>query len=288
MALGPYLALCRPRHWVKNVFVLAPLFFTPSALALETVLAVAGGFVCFSLAASAVYVLNDLADREADRLHPRKRARPLASGAVGVGSALVLLAGLALSAVLGAMALGSAFTGVVIVYGALNLAYSLGLKRIAVIDVMVVALGYVLRVEGGALLAGVEASPWIVICTGLLTLFIALAKRRDDIVAEIDRTHRPSLDGYTREFIDTSIAVVAGAVLVAYMVYTTDATVMARLGTKRLFVTTPWVLLGLLRYLQITMVERLSGNPTEIVTSDRLMLVAILGWVGTFAWLLYG
>jgi 4-hydroxybenzoate polyprenyltransferase len=172
-------------------------------------------------------------------------------------------------------------------YLVINLGYSLGLKRVSIVDVMLIALGFVLRVEAGATLIHVEASAWILICTGLLALFLALGKRRDDLVRDLGGAHRRSLDGYSKPFLDMAVSITLGALLVAYLIYTTDAGAMARLGTGKLFYTAPFVVAGILRYLQIMLVEQRSGSPTLLVTTDRFLIVTILGWVTTFALLIY-
>ncbi|MBL8831412.1 MAG: UbiA prenyltransferase family protein, partial [Rhodospirillales bacterium] len=173
--------LARPKHWVKNAFVAAPLFFTPDALDAANLKAVALAILAFSLAASAVYVFNDFFDRTADRLHPEKRHRPIASGKVAGGTALAFAALLLAGAGAAALVLPATFGKLLAVYVALNVAYSVRLKHVSLLDVLIVAAGFVLRVEAGAFAIGVVPTVWIVVCTGLLALFLALAKRRDDL-----------------------------------------------------------------------------------------------------------
>jgi decaprenyl-phosphate phosphoribosyltransferase len=168
-----------------------------------------------------------------------------------------------------------------------SLAYSLRLKRVSIVDVFIISLGFVLRVQAGAVLIDIEPSAWIIIMTGLLTLFIALGKRRDDLVTGMDDAHRSSLRGYTKGFLDASVTAVLGALMVAYLIYTTDAGVAARLGDDRLYYTAPFVLMGILRYLQVTMVEERSGSPTRIALTDRFMVSTMLAWAGVFAWRIY-
>ncbi len=282
-----FLALARPRHWIKNAFVAAPLFFTPEALGLPSLLAAAMAVAAFSLAASSVYVFNDFCDREADRLHPIKRKRPIASGAVAPAAALVFAVALLAAAAALASRLPQAFGTVLCVYLALNLAYSWRLKHVSLLDVLIVAAGFVLRVEGGAFAIGVVPSVWILVCTGLLALFLALAKRRDDLVSDVDAAHRKALAGYNLRFVDTAIAVVLGALAVSYLLYTADQAVIRRYGTERLYLTAPFVLAGMLRYLQIALVEERSGAPTDIALSDRFLIVCVLGWLAVFGYLIY-
>ena len=282
-----FLRLMRVHQWVKNVFVLAPLFFTPDMLSAANVAHALLGFVCFCALSSAVYVINDYADREADRLHPSKANRPLASGAVSTVQAFVLMSVLMAAGLGGAFALSVPFFLVLLAYFLLNLAYSFVLKHVAILDVIVIALGFVLRVEGGGQLIGVDLSVWIVICAGLLALFLAIAKRRDDLIKTLGEDHRPSLAGYNKPFLDASLTLVLGALLVSYVIYTTDDEVIARMGSDKLYLTIPFVLAGILRYLQITLVEERSESPTLIVLKDRFLIVTILGWIATFAVLMY-
>ncbi len=279
--------LARPRHWVKNAFVAAPLFFTPDALDAANLRAAALAFLAFGFAASAVYVVNDFFDRAADRLHPEKRHRPLASGRVSGGAAMAF-AGLLLAGALAiSLALPAAFGKLLAVYLALNVAYSARLKHVSLLDVLIVAAGFVLRVEAGAAAVAIAPTVWIVVCTGLLALFLALAKRRDDLTGELDATHRGSLDGYNLRFVDSALAVILGALLVSYVIYTTDAAVIRRYGTDRLYLTVPFVVAGVLRYLQIALVEERSGSPTDLAVGDRFLLVCVLGWIAVFGYLIY-
>jgi 4-hydroxybenzoate polyprenyltransferase len=278
----------RPHQWVKNAFVAAPLFFTPDRMSVGAVLAVLAGIIAFSAVASGVYVLNDYMDREADRQHPSKRNRPFAAGTVSPGLGLGLMAGLMVGGLVGAVWLSRDFALIVFFYLVLNAAYSFYLKHLSIIDVMVVALGFVLRVYAGGVLVGIVPTVWIIACTMLLAMFIALAKRRDDLVKGLGDDHRPSLKGYSRRFLDTALAVVLASLLVSYLLYTTDPANMYNLGTERLFLTVPFVMAGVLRYLQITLVEERSGSPTTVVLQDRFMLVTVLGWIATFAILIYG
>jgi 4-hydroxybenzoate polyprenyltransferase len=279
--------LLRPHQWVKNAFVLAPLAFTPSALSGASVLAGLLAVACFCAASSAVYILNDFLDRAADRQHPVKRARPLAAGTVAVPLALVTMVLFAAGGIAVGAWLAPAFAVVLASYLALNAAYSIRLKHVAILDVTIIAFGFVLRVEGGGIAVGVDNSAWIVIMTGLLALFLALAKRRDDLAKQLGQDHRRSLDGYTKPFLDNAIAVVLGALLVAYLIYTTDDAVMDRLGSDKLFYTAPFVVLGVLRYLQLTLVMEVTGSPTRVVLSDRFLILVIAGWIAAFAALLY-
>jgi len=286
---GALLRLMRPRQWIKNGFVLAPLFFTPEAVTVLNLVTAAVAFVVFCLISGAVYAINDTCDREADRQHPAKRLRPVASGAVSVAQAVALAAGLIVAAAALALALlpGQAVL-LVLVYLVVNLGYSLWLKQVAILDVMLIAIGFVLRVDAGAAAIAVEPSAWITVCTGLLALFIALAKRRDDLVRALGADHRRSLAGYNLRFIDAALAMVLGALVVSYTIYTLDAGVMLRFGSNKVYFTLPFVIAGVLRYLQITLVEERSGSPTDLALTDRFLVAAVAGWLLTFAAVLYG
>ena len=289
ITLPPIIALLRPHQWIKNLFVAAPLFFTPSAVSVGAAADVALGVLAFSALASAVYVVNDWRDREADRRHPVKQKRPLASGQAKPGTAALLALCLALGAIMVSVFwLPRGFLEVLLAYGALNLAYTFFLKRISIVDVLVIAIGFVLRIYAGGVLIHVTPTVWIVACTLLLALFLALAKRRDDLVRGLDDDHRESLAGYNLPFLDTSLGVVLAALVVCYLLYTTQPGNMARLGSDKLFLTAPFVIAGVLRYLQITLVEHRSGSPTRLAVSDPFLLISIFGWLGTFAWLIYG
>jgi 4-hydroxybenzoate polyprenyltransferase len=283
------LRLVRPRQWVKNAFILAPLFFTPAAWTKPQIAAVLLSVVVFCLLSSAVYVINDYADREADRLHPVKKTRPIASGEIAPSFALMIAAVLfGAAAIVAVLLLPRGVVLIAALYFAINLLYSFWLKHVSLLDVLIVAAGFVLRVEAGAAAIRVEPTVWIVVCTGLLALFLALAKRRDDLSKLLSEEHRPSLAGYNRRFIDQALSMVLGALLVSYLIYTTDQTVIARYGTDKLYLTAPFVIAGVLRYLQITLVEERSGSPTDIALTDRFLIVTVLGWVAVFGVLIYG
>lgn len=286
-AIAPLIALLRPHQWIKNTFVAAPLFFSPSAFSLPAVGVVAAGVVSFCFVSSAIYVFNDYKDRETDRQHPKKRDRPLAAGTVSTSQAtalfvVLLLAGLAIAAFLDPIFLSFAAS-----YVTINLAYSLGLKRLSIIDVMIISILFVLRIYAGATLIDVVPSPWMIVSAGLLALFLALAKRRDDLEVGLDSNHRVSLRGYTKEYLDAVITIVLGAVLIAYLMYTTGDYARQKFGTDWLFLTAPFVIAGVLRYLQITLVEKRSGSPTRMVLNDRFLQVTIAGWLLTFGLLMY-
>ena len=284
-----FVRLARPRQWVKNGFVLAPLFFTPDAMNWANAARSIIGVVVFCLIASAIYVFNDWCDADADRLHPAKSARPIASGEVAPGTALLLAALLlAGGAAMSLIALPARASAMAAAYVAMSALYSARLKHIAVLDVLIVATGFVLRIEFGGAAVGIALTVWIVVCTFLLALFLALAKRRDDLVKALGDTHRPALAGYNLQFVDTALGVVLAALLVSYLIYTADAGAIAKFHTDKLYLTAPFVAAGVLRYLQIALVEQRSGSPTDLALTDPFLILSFIGWLATFGWLLYG
>jgi 4-hydroxybenzoate polyprenyltransferase len=286
--LPAIIRLIRPRQWVKNAFVVAPLFFTPEAMTRSGITAVAIAVAAFCCVASAIYVINDWADREADRQHPIKRNRPLAAGTVSLPAAAATIAVLLAIAAALATLLPLRFTYVVATYFVLNVAYSQFLKHVSLLDVLIISVGFVLRIMAGSAAIGIETTVWIIVCAFLLALFMALAKRRDDLVKAMSSSHRTSLKGYNLAFIDQSLTMVMGSLLVSYLIYTTDSAVIAKFGTNKLYLTAPFVAAGVLRYLQITLVEEDSGSPTDVVLTDRFLIATVAGWVATFAILIYG
>jgi decaprenyl-phosphate phosphoribosyltransferase len=277
--------LARPHHYVKNGFVLLPLFFGHQFAHLSVVLRCLTAFAAFCLAASAIYIYNDMRDVRADRLHPAKRNRPLASGAVTSTQAVASLFLLLLLAFGVSFAfLPWLFSACLGCYVVLNLLYSWRLKRAAIVDVTCVAIGFVIRVVGGAIVAAVAVSHWIILVTFLLALFLALAKRRSDVVLyERDGIKpRQNIDSYNLEFVSAGMVVMASVTIVSYVLYTVSPEVMAVHGTNKLYLTSFWVVLGFLRYMQLTFVEGKSDSPTRLLFSDLFLKVTIVGWLATF------
>lgn len=276
------LQLLRIHQWIKNIFIFAPLFFS-FAFEEEKIIAVAAGFMLFSLAASSVYILNDYHDINEDRIHPTKRYRPLANGTISIRAGLslmFLLSGIALG---GAFILSPIFLAILSLYILLNIFYTYKLKHIAILDVTIIAIGFVLRIFAGAALIFVEPSMWIVLVTFLLALFLALAKRRDDCLLMLDgKKTRKNIDGYNLEMVNASMVLMAGITVVAYLMYTISEEVTARFESHYLYLTTLFVIIGILRYMQITFVEANSSSPTKLVLKDRFLQLVIIGWIATF------
>ena len=279
----------RPEQWVKNAFVLAPLLFGRRIGDLPAVERTLVAFGAFCLTASAVYLVNDLLDRREDRDHPRKRHRPIASGAISPAAAVTMAALLSAAGLSAAGAVDAVLLALLAAYAGANLAYSLWLKRIVIVDVMVVASGFVLRVLGGAAAAGVWASPWILVCTGLLALFLGFAKRRQELVRTVETGERGRavLEHYDVAFLDVVQAVLAGATLIAYTLYTVAPHTVASVGDHRMLLTAPFVAHGLLRYLWVMHVRGGGENPTRVALTDPGTVLTVLLWVGTSALLLH-
>jgi decaprenyl-phosphate phosphoribosyltransferase len=277
------LALLRPSHWAKNAFVLAPLLFAKKLDDVGAVVDAVAATIVFCLVASAVYVGNDWRDRHEDAEHPRKRVRPLASGELGGREALIAGIGcLALAVAVGVAAmLPPAFWVVMVVYVLVNLAYSLRLRHVQLVDVLIIAAGFVLRVLAGTTAIDVAASQFIVLSSGLLALLLAMGKRRIDLSMETSAARR-SLTGYSLEFIDVALAALAASVIGFYALFTVSDYAIERYHSDNLYLTTFFVAVGILRYLQVVLAHGSQGTPTEIALGDRFMQIVVAGWGLTF------
>lgn len=293
MTVHNAILLLRPQQWVKNLFIFLPLFFDRRLGDLSLIGAAGVGFLAFCLAASSIYCFNDIRDVASDRLHEKKRLRPIASGAVSIPAAWALMF---ISLLIALMCLfllpGEAFIKVGCVIGfyyLMNLAYCVKLKHFALVDVFIIATGFVLRVLVGGFATGIWISEWIVLMTFLLALFLAFAKRRDDVViyAATNIKARRNINRYNLEFMNQSISIVAAVTMVCYIMYTLSAEVVARMQSPYLYVSSVWVLAGLIRYLQLTIVDVRSGSPTRVLLHDRFVQGCIVGWLFTFAIILY-
>ncbi len=275
----------RPEQWLKNGFVLAPMVFSgllhdPGVWS-RSILAVAA----FCAASSAVYLINDVLDREADRRHPSKCHRPIAASEVSVGAALAAAGTLAAAAMATAFVLGGWFPVVLGGYIVLVVLYSAALKRVVFIDVLVLAAGFVLRVVGGAVAIDVPVSRWLLLCAYLLALYLALGKRRSELalLGGDAGTHREVLGHYSLGLVDQAISVVLGATVLAYTLYTVAPDTVAKVGSEGLMATVPVVLYGLFRYLYLLHRHDLGGSPTRVLATDRPLLITVLVWLGVAA-----
>ncbi|PWT94874.1 MAG: decaprenyl-phosphate phosphoribosyltransferase [Bacteroidetes bacterium] len=284
-----YLKLLRPKDWAKNLFLFIPLFFAGELFQFNKVLEIFWGFLAFCCIASAIYILNDYRDREEDRKHPTKKNRPIASGAVSPASALVLFFILVILGIGLGYWIRDKFLFVLAIYFVLNVAYSFGLKNIPILDIIIVAIGFVLRIKGGAVIAKVGLTEWLNIMVFLLALFMAIGKRRDDVLLKLTSgtDMRKSIKGYNLDLLNVLLALVCAVIIVAYFMYTMSPEVIARYGTYRLYYTCLFVLAGIMRYLQIIYIQADSGSPTKILYKDRFIQITILLWIATFYVILY-
>ena len=292
MNINHIIKVARPTHWLKNIFVILPVFFGGAILNTTQAISAALTFMSFSLAASAIYCLNDIIDVDADRAHNVKRHRPIASGAITIPQAYGMMAISLLASIVLMLLLpeGQANTiTVIITYFLLNVAYCLKLKEYAIIDVCIVASGFVLRILAGGFATGVQLSKWIVLMTFLLTLFLAFAKRRDDVLKmnETGRAPRKNTSRYNLTFINQAITITGTVMLVCYIMYTVSPEIIAQFGTDKLYLTSILVILALLRYLQIAVVDEKSGDPVKVVLSDRATQFILMAWVLSFLVLIY-
>lgn len=288
------LKLIRPHQWLKNVFVMIPMFFGGSLLDPSDIRASVVTFFAFSFIASSVYCFNDIIDVEADRRHPVKCKRPIASGAISVRSAWALMALMFLLSV-GAVCLFDTYSHVInvglviLIYYILNILYCSKLKQYAIVDVCIIAFGFVLRVLAGGFATDIALSKWLVLMTFLLTLFLSFAKRRDDVLRmnETGEPPRKNTIRYNLTFINQAITITASVTLVCYIMYTVSPEVVNRFHSDLLYLTSVFVLLGLLRYIQITVVDKRSGDPTKMMLRDRFTQCVVLLWALTFLVLIY-
>ena len=284
------ITLLRPQQWLKNIFVFTPLFFDRRIADWHYAWPCIVAFLVFCLTASGIYCLNDIRDAKADSRHPVKRWRPVASGQVSKGAAYVMMAvawatAFALVAIFALYPLASTL----LLYIAMNIAYCLKLKQMALLDVLIIAMGFVMRIVAGSQASGIALSPWIVITTFLLALFLALAKRRDDVV--IFQTSgikvRKNVERYDLVFLNLAVAMVGSATIVCYMLYTISPDVVERLGCPHLYATSIFVVAGILRYMQLAFASNKCGSPTKALLHDRCLQLCVVGWIIVFAIILY-
>jgi 4-hydroxybenzoate polyprenyltransferase len=279
----------RPEQWSKNLIVFAGALFGGQLLDVASLLAAAATFVLFCGLSGAVYLFNDVADRQADQRHPLKRHRPIASGQLAPRTALAVASGLALAAVVAATAIRPVLGVVALSYFTLLLAYSFALKHLVIIDALTIAGGFVLRASAGAIAIAVPISHWLLVCTTLLALFLSFSKRRHELtlLAEGAIDHRRILHEYSPYLLDQMIAVVTASTLVGYAVYATSSETAQRLGTSRLGLTIPFVLYGIFRYLYLVHQKRAGGSPAALLVTDAPLLACVALWSLAVALLLY-
>jgi 4-hydroxybenzoate polyprenyltransferase len=275
-----FLQIMRPLHWTKNMFVFAGLIFghklnVPLALGRAI-----GGFACFCLAASAVYILNDIIDRQRDRLHPEKCKRPIASGSVNIGSAVVIAVLCAAAAIIGAFLLGQAFAAIILIYIVLMVFYSLLLRRIMILDCVVIATGFCLRAVAGAVVVDVFISPWLIICTFALCLFLAFGKRRGEIalLQQGRESFRNTLTDYTPELLAHMLSVTSGLAVVCFLLYAMDDRTLQAFGNNHLVYTTPLVLYCIFRFSSLIQTGKYLG-PVQFILHDFPFQIGFVVWV---------
>ncbi len=286
---GGFVASLRPRQWTKNLLVFAGLIFSRGLHEPALVARSGLAFALFCLLSGGVYLINDVVDAARDRAHPQKRHRPVASGRLPAGIALVAGIGLLVGTTAAGFFLSVPFGMAAAAYAVLLTAYSVGLKHVVIVDTLIIAGGFVLRALAGVLVLGIEPSYWLLLCTILLALFLTFGKRRHELLAlEAGATdHRPILSEYTPQLLDQMIAVVTASTLMAYALYTMAPDTYARLGTARLPLTIPFVLYGIFRYLYLLYRHDLGGNPSEHFLTDRALLVDVALWGATVVVVLY-
>jgi len=302
--LHAMMRLLRLQQWIKNLFVFGPIIFGGALFRGEALLAGLVTFFAFSFAASSIYCFNDIHDLPDDIRHPEKCHRPIASGVVTVGQAyglMVLMFALSMLASLLAGHLcvtinplsgiwgACSVAGVILIYWLLNLVYCARLKQYAIIDVCIVAFGFVLRLFAGGAATGIVLSKWIVLMTFLITLFMSFAKRRDDVL-RMEQTGLPPRKNtirYNSTFINQALTITASVTLVCYIMYTVSPEVIAQFHNDSLYLTSIFVLVGLLRYIQVTVVDKRSGNPTKVILKDHFIQLVVLAWLVAFILIIY-
>jgi decaprenyl-phosphate phosphoribosyltransferase len=284
------LHLIRVHQWVKNGVIFMPVFFGGKIFETQLLTNAFLAFIGFSFIASGIYVFNDMQDVAEDRQHPEKKNRPLASGALSLPTAKIILAFLV---VLGVVIFGTFFDNYwvwicVILYILQNIFYTTLLKKIALIDVTIISLGFIIRIFLGSVATGVYLSHWIIIMTFLLALFLAFAKRRDDVLLTntLGVNVRKNIEGYNLEFLNAAIIITAAIVMVAYIMYTTSNEVIVRTG-QNIYLTSFFVIIGIFRYLQVIYVQQQSGNPTKVFLKDGFLQIIMVGWILSFGLILY-
>ena len=292
MNIRHIIKVARPTHWIKNIFVFLPIFFGGALLNTTEVVAAALIFMSFSLAASAIYCLNDIIDVDADRAHPVKCKRPIASGAITIPQAYGMMTVSLLISIVLMFLLPEGHAKsilVIIAYFVINVAYCLRLKEYAIIDVCIIASGFVLRILAGGYATGVHLSKWIVLMTFLLTLFLAFAKRRDDVLRmnTTGRAPRKNTSRYNLTFINQAITITGSVMVVCYVMYTVSPEIIAQFATDKLYLTSILVILAILRYLQISVVDEKSGDPVKVALSDRATQLILLAWLLSFLIIIY-
>jgi 4-hydroxybenzoate polyprenyltransferase len=289
MLIAFILKSTRPQQWIKNLFIFAPLIFSQNATNLPLLLRALAAFALFSLLTGALYIFNDIHDIEEDKFHPGKSQRPIASGRLSKSQAYVAFLILAAAALLLSFFFSIPFFIAAHIYFLMQLAYSRWLKHIVILDVLLIAAGFLLRVIAGGLAIAVEMSNWLLLCTLLLALFLAMAKRRHEIslLQSAAVTHRPILKEYSPVLLDQMISVVTASTVIAYCLYTISDETVAKFGTSNLIYTVPFVIYGIFRYLYLVHQKAQGGSPESLILNDKPLLADLVLWIAVAALILY-
>lgn len=282
--------LLRIKQYVKNLFIFLPAFFGLKFLDFDVLLNNFFCFISFCLISSSIYILNDIVDVKGDRKHPKKKNRPIAAGRISKKKAIVILIILLITGTAIALSLNNInILYLILVYLFINILYTFWIKHIGIIDVFTIAIGFVIRIIIGGASGNIEINSWIIIMTFLLALFLGFAKRRDDllIAQKTGKAIRKSIDGYSLEFVDSILVITSAVILVAYLMYTLSEQTIERYQSKNIYLTSIFVLLGILRYLQITITFGQSGSPTDALYKDEILQLSILGWIILFGIIMY-
>ncbi len=287
--LKNYMKLLRPHQWLKNLFVYIPLFFSRSLFEVSLLCKTTIAFLAFCFVASSIYCLNDIHDREADSIHPKKKSRPIASGHVSVACGYFLMSVCFIIAVILSLIVNLDVLFIILAYFVMNVLYCIYLKEFALIDVTVIALGFVLRVFVGGFATGIVISHWLVLMTFLLALFLAFAKRRDDVLVFEQTGDKPreNINRYSLAFVNLMITFIGSITIVCYIMYTVSEEVVNRFHNKYVYLTTLFVFLGLVKYMQLTVVDQQSGSPTKVLMHNRFIQACVLGWIISFLFIIY-
>ena len=285
-----FIQLLRPKHWAKNMFIFLPLFFDNKFTDFNILLSAIISFIGFSFAASSIYCLNDIIDRDIDKSHPLKCSRPIASGKVTILQASLL----SLTLLLGGLTIvffgvGIPSSIVILAYVIMNILYTFKLKNIAIIDVFTIGIGFVMRVLIGGLSTDIELSHWIVLMTFLIAIFLGFAKRRDDVLLydKSGEKMRKNINTYSSTFLDVTLMVTSTITIICYIMYTLSLEVVQRIGSQYVYMTSLFVIAGFFKYLQITLVQEDSGSPTAVLYNDRFIQGCIILWIVSFTVLIY-
>jgi decaprenyl-phosphate phosphoribosyltransferase len=289
--MNKYLTLIRPNNWIKNLIIILPVFFAGKLLNLSYIelINLSLTFISFCFSSSMIYVINDLNDVDKDRLHPKKSKRPIASGEVSKTEAYMIVAVLAVLIILTLFLLPNHVVYYIVAYVIMNLFYCFGMKNIAIIDVTSISMGFVFRVMAGGEASNIITTHWIIILIFLLMFSIALAKRRDDLILTENSNdiYRKSQSGYNIQFIDIAKTISFTVTLVSYIIYSVSDDVISRLGSNYVFITSLPVFLGIMRYIQLTVVFKNSGSPVDLLLKDKFLIVTVVTWVVLFISILY-